>query len=409
MPELLKCPSCQGSLEFEDESRAMVRCPYCGSSVAVPEHMRAKPAPVNGLHTTVTVLDGRSTTTPSSLGCLIWLIVLAAVGVPLLLVAANVPAVQEMLGLADGEPAAAEVAALTAVNATREAAEARAAAVILPTAIPSPSPTPAFAEPALIVGEPGTGRGQFENPRRLAVDNNGRIYVWDMDGRRLQVFDEAGDYQTQWPLDQTVRFLLADQQGHLYVLGDRLTIHEGATGELLDEIAVATPDGTVTIFQTMAFTPQGNLILSYWDRDQWLDRLLLVDKEGELLEFWPGAVTNHYGQDGLAKQMAVDREGHIYAFELDTILKFGPDGRFLNRVGSQGSGPGEWSAPQNIGVDGNGRLYIGEWRGIHVYDNNARFLDTIPTDAYVMDLAISDNNDIWAIVGEQVVRFSLQR
>jgi sugar lactone lactonase YvrE len=111
----------------------------------------------------------------------------------------------------------------------------------------------------------------------------------------------------------------------------------------------------------------------------------------------------------MAKQMAVDREGHIYAFELDAILKFGPDGRFLNRVGSRGSGPGERSAPQNIGVDGDGRLYIGEWRGIHVYDSNARFLDTIPTDAYVMDLAISDNNDIWVIVGEQVVRFALRQ
>jgi hypothetical protein len=26
-----------------------------------------------------------------------------------------------------------------------------------------------------------------------------------------------------------------------------------------------------------------------------------------------------------------------------------------------------------------------------------------------MDLALSDNNDIWAIVGEQVVRFTIQR
>ena len=35
MPELLKCPSCQGNLEIEDESRAVIRCAYCGSSVAV--------------------------------------------------------------------------------------------------------------------------------------------------------------------------------------------------------------------------------------------------------------------------------------------------------------------------------------------------------------------------------------
>lgn len=406
MPELLKCPSCQGSLEFEDESRAVVRCPYCGSSVAVPEHMRAKPAPESSLTTTVTVLDGRSTTTSSSLGCLIWLIVLAAVGVPLLLVAANVPAVQERLGLGEYRQPGAE--ATTAALATSVSSQVMAA-VATPTLLPAPSPTPAFAAPALMVGERGTGRGQFENPRRLAVDNAGRVYVWDMDGRRVQVFDEAGEYQTQWPLDQTVRFLLADRQGQLYVLGDRLTIHGGATGELLDELAVTTPDGVVTIFQAMALTPQGNLILSYWDSNQWLDRLLLADRAGALLEFWPGAVTNHYGQDGLAKQLAVDRQGHIYAFELDAILKFGPDGRFLNRVGSRGSGPGEWSAPQNIGVDGNGRLYVGEWRGIHVYDGNGRFLDTIPTDGNVMDLVISDNNDIWAIVGQRLVRFAIQR
>jgi hypothetical protein len=73
--------------------------------------------------------------------------------------------------------------------------------------------------------------------------------------------------------------------------------------------------------------------------------------------------------------------------------------------------PGD--ARQGVGDGGGGcahrRLYIGEWRGIHVYGGNGRFLDTLPTDAYVMDLAISDNNDIWVIVGEQVVRFALRQ
>lgn len=412
MPELLKCPSCQGSLEIEEESRAVIRCAYCGSSVAVPEHLRGRPEPVNqpqplsGLHTTVTVLNGRSATTSSSLGCLIWLIVLATVGFPLLLVAANIPAVQERLGLAEfreAEDEAANIALATRVS--QQVMEAVAA----PTVPPTPSPTPAFAEAALRFGEKGSGRGQFENPRRLAVDNAGRVYVWEMDGRRIQVFDEAGEYQTQWPLDQTVRFLLADRQGHLYVLGDELTVHDGATGELLDRIVVETPGGTLGSFQAMAFTPQGDLVLSHWDNQAWTDYLLVMSRDGALLQFWPGAVTNHYGQDGLAKQLAVDRQGHIYAFEQDAILKFAPDGRFLNRVGGRGSGPGEWSAPQNIGVDGNGRLYVGEWRGIHVYEGNGRFLDTISTDAYAMDLALSDNNDIWVIVGEQVVRFALRQ
>jgi hypothetical protein len=410
MPELLKCPSCQGNLELYEETRATIKCHYCDSTVAVPEHLRAKPEPASKAETvfvsttSFNVDNGRSL--PSSVGCLIWIVVLTVIGVPLLLAAVNMPTVQQMLGVADGEPSQVEAAALAAANATRDAVET---AVVISPFTPTPSPTPAFAEPVLVIGEKGTGRGQFENPRRLAVDNAGQVYVWDMDGRRVQVFDEAGSYRAQWPLDQAVRFLLADGQGHLYVLADELWRHDGASGQPLDQITVTTANGTISHFQTMAFTPQGNLVLSFWDHDQWIDYLLVIDREGMLLELWTGAMTNHYGQDGMAKQLAVDRQGHIYAFELQTILKFGPDGRFLNRVGSSGSGPGEWSAPQNIGVDGNGRLYIGEWRGIHVYDNNARFLDTIPTDAYVMDLALSDNNDIWAIVGEQLVRFTIQR
>jgi DNA-binding beta-propeller fold protein YncE len=181
----------------------------------------------------------------------------------------------------------------------------RITAVLIPTDTPTPqpSPTPAYAKPVLVVGEAGMGRGQFENPRRLAVDNNGRVYVWDMDGRRVQVFNEAGEYQTQWPMDQTARFLLADRQGHPYVLGDELILHDGATGELLDRIVVETPAGTIGSFTAMAFTPQGNLVLSYWDNQAWTDYLLVVDREDTLLESWPGAVTNHYGQDGMAKQL----------------------------------------------------------------------------------------------------------
>jgi DNA-binding beta-propeller fold protein YncE/DNA-directed RNA polymerase subunit RPC12/RpoP len=361
------------------------------------------------------VIDVREGPLGWAVGCLILTIIVAVVGIivlPLVFAGGLPPGemIDRLLGRSERQLEI--VVDLTSGEGSEALAaqiEATAMATTVVTLTPVPTATPAFAEPAMAVGEPGTGRGQFENPRRLAVDNNGRIYVWDMDGRRVQVFDEAGAYQTQWPLDQTVRFLLADRQGHLYVLGDELTIHEGATGELVGRIVVETPAGTIGSFTAMAFTPQGDLVLSYWDNEAWTNYLLVADREGTLLESWPGVVTNHYGQDGMAKQLVVDRQGRIYAFELEAILKFGPDGLFLNRVGGRGSGPGEWSAPQNIAVDGNGRLYIGEWRGIHVYDGNARFLDTIPTDAYVMDLALSDNNDIWAIVGEQVVRFTIQR
>ena len=406
MPELLRCPSCKANLEIVDETRSTIKCEYCGSTVAVPVHLRARPEPQSIIGPQITSITITDRETTHAAGCWIWMAVLGVIGLALfIVVAAVLTSGQSILSIV-GERVSAE-ATVTAVRATASAAEQAAFAALEATDRPLPTPTPAFAEPALVVGERGTGRGQFENPRRLAVDNVGYVYVYDSDSRRMQVFDESGDYQTQWPFDGTVLSMLADRDRRLYVLGTELIRYDGSTGREIDRISVTTPVGPVSRFEAMALTPQGNLVLSFWDRNGWIDYLLLADDSGQLIEAWEGAVTTPYGKDGVAKLIAVDRQGTIYAYELETILKFGPDGRFTNRVGARGSGPGEWSAPRNIAVDQSGRLYVGEGLGIHVYDTNARFLDTIPTDSYVMDLAISDNNDIWAIVGEQLVRFEL--
>lgn len=47
-------------------------------------------------------------------------------------------------------------------------------------------------------GEPGTGPGQFNLVHNIACDDDGLVYVADRENHRVQVFDGAGKYQTEW-------------------------------------------------------------------------------------------------------------------------------------------------------------------------------------------------------------------
>jgi peptidylamidoglycolate lyase len=47
-------------------------------------------------------------------------------------------------------------------------------------------------------GTKGTGPGQFDLPHGIALDRHGRVYVADRGNARIQIFDEAGKYLSEW-------------------------------------------------------------------------------------------------------------------------------------------------------------------------------------------------------------------
>lgn len=53
-------------------------------------------------------------------------------------------------------------------------------------------------------GERGTGPGQFHTPHSIALDANGSVYVADRSNRRIQVFDQEGNFQRQFTIDVPV-------------------------------------------------------------------------------------------------------------------------------------------------------------------------------------------------------------
>ncbi len=48
-------------------------------------------------------------------------------------------------------------------------------------------------------GELGSGPGQFRTPHALAFDSRGRLFVGDRGNVRIQIFDQDGNFQEEWP------------------------------------------------------------------------------------------------------------------------------------------------------------------------------------------------------------------
>ena len=47
-------------------------------------------------------------------------------------------------------------------------------------------------------GGPGTAAGQFDTPHSIVVDEEGLLYVADRQNRRIQIFDDEGNYIREW-------------------------------------------------------------------------------------------------------------------------------------------------------------------------------------------------------------------
>jgi DNA-binding beta-propeller fold protein YncE len=257
-------------------------------------------------------------------------------------------------------------------------------------------------------GSSGIGPGMFTDARSIAVDGSGTIYVGEYSGGRIQVFDPTGKFVTQWTVDpkMPLRALAADRKGTVYVVQrGSIQRYEGASGKLLGEVKYAEGWG----FDDVVVAPDGGLACAWYKAH---DDIVRFDANGNLVRSIKSAISSQSGDSELNMRIAIDGLGNVYALGTfnDAVFKFGPDGKYINRFGGDGDKPGQFRAPGAIAVDGRGRVYVSDMKGIQVFDSDGRYLDVFKADgSNASGMVFNDKNELFVVDRTKVVKLELQQ
>ena len=252
---------------------------------------------------------------------------------------------------------------------------------LLPSATPTVTPIP-LASLALQFGGEGSGPGQFDDPRSVAVDLDGNIFVADYQDGRVQKFDPTGKFlfliQVE-PAKNSVQIILdmiLDYAGNLYVArGGDILVYSAADGELVDTIPGSFPDIS---YRQLAIDPANNLYAT--SESQSVDDLYKLSPGGKIVWKQEGFIADlNRGNPANIDCIAVDGLGTIYVLERydNKVFKFDAQGQFVDQFGGPGEGEDKLNSPLGIAIDGKGRLFIADTRTLKIYDSSGSFLQAI--------------------------------
>jgi DNA-directed RNA polymerase subunit RPC12/RpoP len=250
---------------------------------------------------------------------------------------------------------------------------------------------PKLAEELLRFGGEGNGAGKFTDNRHVAVDGDGRIYSSDYQGGKIQVFDAAGKYLTQWIVDPKMNLydLEADRKGNLYVLNNKgIFVYKGETGELINKSENYD-------FKNMALRLDGKLVVTTGKG------FVVLDGNLKPVQEFKDAAERANANSGL-DDVAVDGNNKIYAVDRQKgdVCIFTADGKFLNRFKTN------TSTSRPIAIDNKGRIFVTDVSHIFVFDAEGTKLNSFDTtQAFAM--TFNDADELFVAARPFVIKYKI--
>jgi sugar lactone lactonase YvrE/DNA-directed RNA polymerase subunit RPC12/RpoP len=367
------CPYCGAALSAPAGAPEMA-CPRCGREVLVPQ--KAKPrAGFNMLTINLAV---------------------AAVAGLFGLAACLLPAIGAAAGLFGN------ITALVGGPGVKHTPAASAA--------PTAAPIAGYAQVMTSFG----GAGTITLAQQMDVDDSGTLYVLDNHsgdkGDRLQKFTPSGKLlQTVYLQGDGVSGMAVSADGHIYIVD-------------ADSVQVLNPDGTpaYTIDShtfggaSMARTAGGSIYILGVVHNT----LQRFDKSGQLTLTLP-AVFAPVLKDRHAPEpvMAADGAGNVAV--VDTIygilVVYDSKGKLAAQFGGTQTGAGDlpkgpFEHPQSIAMSRDGRIYVGDLRGIFIFSRNGQQVGFVATRETTQVMRIGPEGELIVLTGDgHIVIYKVQK
>ena len=182
--------------------------------------------------------------------------------------------------------------------------------------------------PDRFFGQGGTGDGQFNGPRGIAMAPDGSIYVVDSGNNRVQHFSAEGQYLNSW--------------------GTFASVDQGEA-----------PGGTFNQPFGIAIGPDGSVYVA----DTWNYRIQKFTADGRFITMW-GVSGQAETPDAFwgPRGLAVDQAGHVYVSDTGNkrIAVFDANGQFLTQFGTYGMNAGELDEPVGLAIGSNGNVFVAD-------------------------------------------------
>lgn len=377
------CPKCGAPVSYEPNAfgSGAVKCAYCQSQLSLPHH--GQPARIISQ---IDINVGPQVAAGAKKA--MWIAVLVPMAIIVLVV---------------GGVLAGVFTALTPLIKSG----GRATVPFGPSGSRTGDPANAFAHEVLKFGSEGIGPGMMTDARSIGVDGKGNIYVGEYLGGRVQVFDANGKVVTQWMVDRKMplRALAVDRKGMVYITQHgAITRYDGQSGQTLGDV----PYGPGIGFDDVKPTADGGLIAAWYSGGH--DNIVRLDAGANVKLTISKAVSTVADRSELNTRVAVDGLGNIYALGTfaEGVFKFSPEGKFLNRFGGSGNQPGQFQAAQAIAVDGKGRVFVSDIKGIQVFESDGRYLNSFKVDGPAFGMVFNDQNELLVAARNKVIKFALR-
>jgi hypothetical protein len=388
-----------------------IRCEYCGSNVLVPPEYRKEKASSPQYATPQVVMQTYQIDAPeapaagrrSARGIVVMILIF----------------VLACFVIGGALSSAGVFAAMRGVNQSIQIITTQSSSSN-PGSLPqtAPSATPDLGANLLLsFGTEGSGPGQIDDVRTIAIDPQGNIFVGDFQDGRLQKFDSAGKFAAMAIIPpnrndlQYIDALAANYAGLVYAIraGDILIYQAtdlAPAGEIPGNFAT-------TRYEMLDIDPTNSLYTTHKSGRE-VD-LIKLNPDGS--PAWRKANAN----DGLVKanqitqidDLAVDGLGNIYLIDAAQaqVYRFDAQGNFVDRFGSKGEAPGQMESPRAVAVDGQGRIYVADYPGIHIFDHGGTYLKTLPGDLWkgvVFDIAFDLQDNLYVLTNQpQVYKYQV--
>ncbi len=234
-----------------------------------------------------------------------------------------------------------------------------------------------------VLGTRGTGVGQFNKPRSLALDAADALYVVDMTGR-VQKFSPQGAFVLSWQMPQTdlgkPKGMCRDAKGNVVVVEPHYhrVSHFSPEGKLLARWGTpGTNDGQLCLPRAVAAARDEMFVCEYSQ----VDRVQAFSGDGSRWLRSFGRTGRRPGEFNRPEGLSADAQGRIYVADScnHRIQIFTPDGKFLRSYGRPGSRPGELSYPYDVQVDAAGLQFVAEFGNsrVQVFDQNGASVEVL--------------------------------